>query len=58
MSTLYPTITIDQWSLEDDADDFVAGFPYSFGIFQDYYITSPDFRDSDGFAVIGTCAMV
>lgn len=34
------------------------GFPFSFGIFQDYYRTLPDFAGAGNIAVIGTCAMV
>ncbi|KAK3340688.1 major facilitator superfamily domain-containing protein [Neurospora tetraspora] len=35
----------------------VWGFPYSFGVFQDYYSTHPPFSASSNLAVIGTCAM-
>ncbi|KAH6657814.1 major facilitator superfamily domain-containing protein [Truncatella angustata] len=35
----------------------VWGFPYSFGVFQDYYTTTPPFAGSPNIAVIGTCAM-
>ncbi|KAH7320831.1 major facilitator superfamily domain-containing protein [Stachybotrys elegans] len=35
----------------------VWGFPFAFGIFQDYYQTHEPFRGSDNIAVIGTCAM-
>ncbi|KAK1773914.1 major facilitator superfamily domain-containing protein [Copromyces sp. CBS 386.78] len=33
------------------------GFPYSFGVFQDYYSTHPPFSSSSNLAVIGTCSM-
>lgn len=33
------------------------GFPFSFGVFQDYYTTTPPFAGSSNIAVIGTCAM-
>ena len=35
----------------------VWGFPFSFGVFQDYYTTHPPFAGSQNIAVIGTCAM-
>ncbi|KAI1844810.1 hypothetical protein JX266_009038 [Neoarthrinium moseri] len=35
----------------------VWGFPFSFGVFQDYYATTPPFAGSPNIAVIGTCAM-
>ncbi|KAK3494904.1 major facilitator superfamily domain-containing protein [Neurospora hispaniola] len=35
----------------------VWGFPYSFGVFQDYYSIHPPFSSSSNLAVIGTCAM-
>lgn len=35
----------------------VWGFPFSFGVFQDYYSTHPPFAGSRNIAVIGTCAM-
>lgn len=39
-------------------EGLVWGFPYSFGIFQDYYTTHPPFSYSpSNLAVIGTCAM-
>lgn len=34
------------------------GFPYSFGIFQDYYREHDSFKESSDIAVIGTCALV
>lgn len=34
------------------------GFPFSFGIFQQYYSTHEPFKSSGNVAVIGTCAMV
>ncbi|KAK2612603.1 hypothetical protein QQS21_001375 [Conoideocrella luteorostrata] len=33
------------------------GFPYSFGVFQDYYSTHEPFAGSEQIPVIGTCAM-
>ncbi|KAK3333914.1 major facilitator superfamily domain-containing protein [Cercophora scortea] len=33
------------------------GFPFSFGLFQNYYSTNPPFAGSSSIAVIGTCAM-
>ncbi|KAJ9154886.1 MFS general substrate transporter [Pleurostoma richardsiae] len=35
----------------------VWGFPFSFGVFQDYYSNHPPFAGSSNIAVIGTCAM-
>ncbi|KAF9737043.1 hypothetical protein PMIN06_007575 [Paraphaeosphaeria minitans] len=35
----------------------VWGFPFSFGVFQDYYSTHEPFVGSANIAVIGTCAM-
>ncbi|KAI0179308.1 MFS general substrate transporter [Hypoxylon sp. FL1284] len=35
----------------------VWGFPFAFGVFQDYYSTHEPFADSPNIAVIGTCAM-
>lgn len=35
----------------------VWGFPFSFGVFQDYYSTHEPFKGSSNIAVIGTCAM-
>ncbi|KAF3058451.1 Monocarboxylate transporter 14 [Daldinia childiae] len=35
----------------------VWGFPFSFGVFQDYYSTHEPFAGSPNVAVIGTCAM-
>jgi hypothetical protein len=34
------------------------GFPFSFGVFQDYYSTHEPFAGSTKIAIIGTCAMV
>lgn len=35
------------------------GFPYSFGVFQEYYSTHPPFsHEPSGIAVIGSSAMV
>lgn len=37
----------------------VWGFPFSFGIFQEYYTTHPPFnREPSGITIIGTAAMV
>ncbi|KAF2502604.1 MFS monocarboxylate transporter, partial [Lophium mytilinum] len=33
------------------------GFPFAFGVFQEYYSTHPPFQGSGNIAVIGTCAM-
>ncbi|KFA50385.1 hypothetical protein S40293_05198 [Stachybotrys chartarum IBT 40293] len=41
------------WMLEA----LVWGFPFAFGIFQDYYRTHEPFQGSSNIAVIGTCAM-
>lgn len=35
----------------------VWGFPFAFGVFQDYYATTPPFAGNPNIAVIGTCAM-
>ncbi|KAK7756067.1 hypothetical protein SLS62_002010 [Diatrype stigma] len=35
----------------------LAGFPFSFGVFQDYYSSHEPFAGSSNIAVIGTCAM-
>ncbi|OTB07091.1 hypothetical protein M426DRAFT_318449 [Hypoxylon sp. CI-4A] len=35
----------------------VWGFPFAFGVFQDYYTTHEPFQGSQNIAVIGTCAM-
>jgi hypothetical protein len=35
-----------------------AGFPFSFGVFQDYYSTHEPFAGSGHIPIIGTCAMV
>lgn len=37
---------------------FTLGFPFAFGIFQDYYRTHEPFAGSSQIAIIGTCAMV
>lgn len=34
------------------------GFPFAYGVFQDYYSTHEPFAGSSQIAVIGTCAMV
>lgn len=34
------------------------GFPFAFGIFQDYYRTHEPFEGSSKTAIIGTCATV
>lgn len=36
----------------------VWGFPFSFGVFQNYYSNNPPFAGQPNIAVIGTCAMV
>jgi hypothetical protein len=36
----------------------VWGFPFAFGLFQEYYSTHEPFASSSNIAVIGTCAMV
>lgn len=36
----------------------LLGFPFAFGVFQEYYSTHPPFEGSGNIAVIGTCAMV
>jgi hypothetical protein len=36
----------------------VWGFPFTFGLFQEFYSTHPPFSSSSSVAVIGTCAMV
>ncbi|OHE95657.1 major facilitator superfamily transporter [Colletotrichum orchidophilum] len=35
----------------------VWGFPFAFGVFQNYYSTNPPFAGQPNIAVIGTCAM-
>jgi hypothetical protein len=40
------------------ADACLIGFPFSFGVFQDYYQTHEPFAGSSGIATIGTCAIV
>ncbi|CAG7561199.1 unnamed protein product [Fusarium equiseti] len=35
----------------------IWGFPFAFGVFQDYYSTSGPFEGSSSIAAIGTCAM-
>ena len=38
---------------------YVSGFPFSFGIFQEYYSTHALFsKEPPGIAIIGTSAMV
>jgi hypothetical protein len=39
-------------------EGLVWGFPYSFGIFQQYYSTHEPFSSSSNIAVIGTFSMV
>jgi hypothetical protein len=39
-------------------DDALKGFPFAFGVFQDYYSNHEPFAGSSSIAVIGTCAMV
>ncbi|KAK8064868.1 hypothetical protein PG994_007506 [Apiospora phragmitis] len=41
------------WAVEA----LVWGFPFAFGIFQDYYSTHAPFEGSPNISVIGTCAM-
>ncbi|KAK8074815.1 Major facilitator superfamily transporter [Apiospora hydei] len=41
------------WAIEA----LVWGFPFAFGIFQDYYSTHAPFEGSPNISVIGTCAM-
>ncbi|KAI2602074.1 MFS general substrate transporter [Hypoxylon sp. NC1633] len=41
------------WSIEV----LVWGFPFAFGVFQEYYTTNEPFAGSPNIAVIGTCAM-
>lgn len=36
----------------------VWGFPFAFGVFQNYYSTNAPFAGQPNIAVIGTCAMV
>ncbi|KAH8879903.1 MFS general substrate transporter [Thozetella sp. PMI_491] len=38
-------------------EGLVWGFPFAFGVFQDYYSSHEPFAGSDNIAVIGTCAM-
>ncbi|KAI5922670.1 MFS general substrate transporter [Camillea tinctor] len=38
-------------------EGLVWGFPFSFGVFQDYYNTHAPFAGSPSIAVIGTCSM-
>ncbi|KAK4106024.1 MFS general substrate transporter [Parathielavia hyrcaniae] len=38
-------------------EGLVWGFGYSFGVFQSYYSTHPDFAGESNTAVIGTCAL-
>lgn len=35
-----------------------TGFPFAFGVFQNYYQTHEPFKGSPGISVIGTCALV
>lgn len=37
---------------------FVWGFPYSYGIFQDYYSTHEPFKGKSGISAIGSTAIV
>jgi hypothetical protein len=37
---------------------FFTGFPYAFGVFQDYYSTHEPFSGSYNIALIGTCSTV
>jgi hypothetical protein len=36
----------------------VWGFPFAYGVFQEYYSHTEEFKDQKNIAVIGTCAMV
>jgi hypothetical protein len=36
----------------------IWGFPFTYGIFQDFYSKEPQFKDSPNVALIGTCAVV
>ncbi|TPX15531.1 uncharacterized protein E0L32_004229 [Thyridium curvatum] len=36
----------------------VWGFPFSFGVFQDYYSEHEPFKGQPNIALVGTCAMV
>jgi len=36
----------------------MEGFPFSYGVFQEYYSTHEPFAGDSNIAVIGTCAMV
>lgn len=36
----------------------VWGFAFTYGVFQEYYSATPEFKDSGNIAVVGTCAMV
>jgi hypothetical protein len=38
--------------------DRSLGFAFSYGVFQDYYLSSDEFRNSGNIAAIGTCALV
>ena len=47
------------WFNEDSiADSHGTGFPFAYGVFQEYYSTHAPFAGSRNIAVIGTCAMV
>ncbi|KAJ5633147.1 hypothetical protein N7490_009486 [Penicillium lividum] len=35
----------------------VWGFAFTYGVFQEYYSASPEFKNSGNIAVVGTCAM-
>ncbi|KAF4994606.1 hypothetical protein FDECE_13063 [Fusarium decemcellulare] len=36
----------------------VWGFPFAFGVFQDYYRTHEPFAETGGIPIIGTCCLV
>lgn len=40
------------------SEALVWGFPFAFGVFQNYYSTHEPFAGSANIAIIGTCAMV
>jgi hypothetical protein len=36
----------------------VWGFAFTYGVFQEYYNSIPEFKNNGNIAVVGTCAMV
>lgn len=48
--------TLMTWTILINADN--PGFPFAFGIFEDFYNSHEPFRGSNDIAVIGTCSMV